>query len=85
MTKQQMINILNDMFKGIAAVDASMFFDKPSDGIWIKHTETALINGLPIFDEDYFDDGINPELCAVVEANGWYCEPYDPGTMMIFR
>lgn len=68
-------------------------FDGGQKGIWIAGTESGITakDGFKLFDswvEDYKETryvlGVHKEFGNLVEANGWYCEWYDAGTMMVF-
>jgi hypothetical protein len=88
LTEQEMINGLNRRFEKIEAAPLSKFTgDEDSEGIWLKGSETAAIDGIPIFDSSVINEtmGINPKLNELLAANGWYAEPYDSGTLHLFE
>lgn len=84
---EKMIEILNEKFTGIKAVPASEFYGKECDGIWFRGTESADIDGLPVFSDSVFPEtmGVNKKLNSELEKNGWYAEPYDSGTLMAYE
>ena len=52
-------------------------------GIWVAADSTP-----ELFDYDSMEwrdtFGVNPKLNKVIEKNGWWCEWYDSGTMMVW-
>lgn len=87
LTKNKLIELLNEKYKEIGATDASEFYGHEADGIWFKGTEGQLINGQRIYDETTFfnEGGVNPEFEALLKQHGWYGEPYDAGTLMAWK
>lgn len=87
LTKQELIDLLNEKYKEIGATDAAEFYGHESDGVWLKGTETQIINGHRVYDDNAFfqQDGVNPELESLFKENGWYGEPYDSGTLMVWK
>ena len=65
--------------------------DEWSDGyefaIWFKGSEDHTADGGIIFDEFGQPEtmGVHPKLYEIVNAAGWYCEPYDAGTLFAFE
>jgi hypothetical protein len=67
-------------------------FDGGSGGIWTSAENIVLDNSrMPLFNY-YADDynevsyimGVRKSLHDFLEKNGWYCEFYDAGTVMIY-
>lgn len=87
LSKQELIALLNEKYIEIGATDASDFFGHEAGGIWLRGTEVQVINGNRVYDEHTFHDegGINPELEALFKKHGWYGEPYDAGTLMVWK
>jgi len=91
---KNLLNILNDKFPELLAVDASEFDNsyEIGDAIWFKGSECGdAPDGLPLFSyymefgihED--TDGVHPELDHILREYGFYPEPYDPATLMAGR
>jgi len=67
-------------------------FDGTEGGIWTSGEDEQLHAGLPLFNY-YSQDGgnksyvfgVNKFFYAWLEDNGWYCEWYDAGTVMIWE
>jgi hypothetical protein len=88
LNEAQMIEALNKRFKEVGAVPVSEFYgDKEQQGIWLKGSESGNINGLPVFDTYELLDtmGVNPTLDAFLTEHGWCAEPYDNGTLHLFK
>lgn len=83
MNQEQMIRALKG--KGAHVIGTTKEFDceMSENGIWISAESTPnLFN----YDSERWLDtfGVQPELNAFVEENGWYFEWYDAGTMMVW-
>ena len=85
--KKEMIDFLNEKYSNIGAADASDFYGREANGIWLRGTESQIINGHRVYDEDMFfkEGGVNPELEALLKEHGWYGEPYDSGTLFAWE
>lgn len=82
-TQAQMIAILKEAFPKGNFVDSAEFSGSKG-GIWIRGDFE--IDGEPAVDgwADSYEFGAHPKLAALCKAHGWFCEPHDPGTMMIW-
>lgn len=85
MKTSNMIRLLNETFPGVNAVDAASF--DGSEGIWFKGSETADIEGLPMFSMIVHADsfGTHPVLEAFLNDHGWISEAYDSGTLLAYQ
>jgi hypothetical protein len=86
MTEATLIKKLNNLFPELKAKPLSEFYDdKSAEGIWCAGNYDA-IDGEPAYD-DYEEWGyrFNPKLVAVLDAAGWYCEPYDCETLTLYK
>lgn len=57
------------------------------EAIWFKGSEDYAADGQPIFDiyGNIDTDGVHPKLYKIIDTAGWYCEPYDAGTLFAFK
>ena len=55
--------------------------------IWFRGSEDYAADGQLIYDNygHINTAGVHPKLNKIVEAAGWYCEPYDAGTLFAFK
>ena len=88
MRQGHLINKINRLIPIAKATPMSEFYDDDSTGIWIKGSE-YLYKGTLSYDrllfESYLDDeAIHPDLLEIIEDAGWYGEPYDAGTLMLY-
>ena len=88
MKQGHLINKINRLIPIARATPMSEFYDDDSTGIWIKGSE-YLYKGTLSYDrllfESYLDDeAIHPDLLEIIEDAGWYGEPYDAGTLMLY-
>ena len=67
-------------------------FDGSEGGIWTSGEDGQLHAGLPLFNYYSQDSGGKSYIFGVrtflhrwLEEQGWYCEWYDPGTVMIYE
>ena len=66
-------------------------FDGSEGGIWTSGEESPEDRqGLPLFDYyaesmKLYDLGVRVHFANFLERQGWYCEWYDAGTMMIWQ
>ena len=95
-----MVELVNQVYPNARAVPLSEFYDDPSKkGIWFRGSEDYDViptdipyEGGVLMDEmfDYYRDawldtsGVNPVFDKFMVDHGWYCEPYDPGTLMAY-
>jgi len=75
MTRKRMMEALT--VKGVHVVGTTKEFGTGGDGIWISGESTP-----DLF--DYWTFGIDAKLEKFVDANGWYFEWYDAGTIMAY-
>jgi len=90
LTQSEMVLLLATT-QGLEAVDAGEFYGyelSENNGLWIRNAEDALIYGLPIFDhngkEPTYVMGVFAEVNEMLRSNGWFAEPYDAGTWMVY-
>ena len=92
--RERVIGRLNREYPGLDAVPVEEFSSDYSDGIWIKGSESGLVdrNGTPLFDyyqqdgdSKLYNMGIVAHLERWAQRNGWYFEWYDAGTVMMFE
>ena len=87
MTEATLIKKLNNLFPELKAKPLSIFYDdKSAEGIWCAGNYDA-IDGQDAYNcyEETGEEIFNPELVEVVEAAGWYCQPYDCETLTILK
>ena len=80
---------LNAAYPNIDAVPYNEFTGEDKveqDGIWLKGSEDLDKDGLPYFDYwcmtgSQYHEGVE----AMADKHGFYCEPYDAGTLMLWR
>ena len=79
MKRETLIKNLNKRF-GLSAVDASKFYGRESENIWINDDIcTEKTNYYPYADGTLDDNKLNTYL----QSKGWYAEPHDSETIMI--
>ena len=79
------IKKLNKLLPEWGAVPVSKFYDDDERiGIWFTGSEEIASDGLPIYDTyNECDQQVHPIIEKVLsQYEGWYCEPYDAGTLM---
>jgi hypothetical protein len=66
-------------------------FDGHPGGIWITSESTPASNGDPLFafyaedpTEQVYVFGVHREIREVLDASGWFAEPYDAGTWFLW-
>jgi hypothetical protein len=68
--------------------------EKSDGGIWVKSSEETTIEGLRAFNyyafdidpkEEVYIMGVHKKVHNFLEKHGWYAEPYDAGTYMIYN
>jgi hypothetical protein len=63
--------------------------DTAKDGhlIWFRGSEDYAADDELIYDNygHINTAGVHPKLNKIVEAAGWYCEPYDAGTLFAIK
>lgn len=99
-TVSKMIELVNKAYPNARAVPLAQFYDDPSQkGIWFKGSESGEVvpTTIPWKDDvlydgmyEYYRDswldtgGVNPVFAKFMKEHGWYCEPYDAGTLMAY-
>jgi len=69
--------------KGVRVVGTTREFGTGGDGIWISGEDTPSL--FDYWSPSWADTfGVEPQLNAFVEENGWYFEWYDAGTIMAY-
>jgi len=57
--------------------------ERDNKGIWVSAESTPEL--FDYYNSDWMDTfGVNPKINKVIEKNGWWCEWYDSGTMMVW-
>jgi len=78
----EIIKLINDKYNKAGAVDSAEF-DGREDGVWLRGTEEFyLSDGEPVLSYGY---EVHPEFQAFIETLGLFAEPYDLGTLMLYR
>ena len=82
MKQEEMIKQIENKFK-LNAVPRSDFDGVESDGIWIRDDICKESTDFYNYAEDTMnDDNI---LNKFLSANGWYAQPYDAETIMLYE
>ena len=91
MTEATLIKKLNNLFPELKAMPLSKFTDDRSslcktEGIYCAGNYGA-IDGQDAYNcyDETGEEIFNPELVEVVEAAGWYCQPYDCETLTLLK
>ena len=86
MKQGQLINKINILIP-VANATPKEEFDGGS-GIWIRGSEYDFKGSLPyerlLFEYYLDDDAVHPDLLEIIEDAGWFWEPYDSGTLMLY-
>ena len=90
LTPEKMIALIESKYPDLQPAP-SEDFNGMDGGIWFKGTESAEVNGMPIFnyyaednEEKFYVMHVEKGFRAFLEENGWFPEPNDPGTLMAF-
>jgi len=83
MKQGHLINKINRLIPIANATPMSEFYDDDSIGIWIRGSEYSYKDRL-LFEYYDFENQVHPELLKIIEDAGWYGEPYDAGTLMLY-
>ncbi len=90
MKQGHLINKINRLIPIANATPLSEFYDDDSIGIWIRGSEYSYKDRLLFeyylaYEEGFNEsDCVHPELLKIVEDAGWFWEPYDAGTLMLY-
>jgi len=88
MKQGHLINKINRLIPIANATPMSEFYDDDSTGIWIRGSEYSYKGTLSyerLLFEYYLDDeAVHPDLKEIIEDAGWFWEPYDAGTLMLY-
>ncbi len=88
MKQGHLINKINRLIPIANATPMSEFYDDDSTGIWIRGSEYDFKGSLPyerlLFEYYLDDDAVHPDLLKIIEDAGWFWEPYDAGTLMLY-
>ena len=90
-----MIELVNKAYPNARAVSLAQFYDdETKKGIWFHGSEdsdviptefgwaTAMFD---YYNECYIDtSGVHPDFDKFMREHGWFCEPYDAGTLMAY-
>jgi len=93
MNREQLIEELRKRYPKATFRTSEEFSKDMKGGIWTSAEDTReQIKGLPLFDYYSQDGGSKSYTLGVrtylhdwLEENGWYCEFYDAGTVMIWE
>jgi hypothetical protein len=91
MNREQLQNKLKEKYPKLK-VRTTEEFDGGKGGLWVSGEDgIEAKDGFSLFDyyaEDYkevrYIFGVHKEIGDYLEANGWYAEWYDAGTIMIY-
>jgi len=88
MKQGHLINKINRLIPIANATPMSEFYDDDSTGIWIRGSEYSYKGSLSyerLLFEYYLDDeAVHPDLKEIIEDAGWFWEPYNAGTLMLY-
>jgi len=88
MKQGHLINKINRIIPIANATPMSEFYDDDSTGIWIRGSEYSYKGSLSyerlLFEYYDFENQVHPDLKKIIEDAGWYGEPYDAGTLMLY-
>jgi hypothetical protein len=85
MTKPQtLINKINKAMPKALAAPSADFYGDNSKGIWLRGSEDFAEDGARVFNYYNDDNLLHPKLEKIIKDAGWYAEPYDSGTCMIW-
>lgn len=88
MKQGHLINKINRLIPIANATPMSEFYDDDSTGIWIRGSEYSYKGTLSyerLLFEYYLDDeAVHPDLKEIIEDAGWFWEPYNAGTLMLY-
>ena len=95
MKQGHLINKINRLIPIANATPLSEFYDDDSIGIWIRGSEYSFQGSLSYkrllfeyylaYEEGFSeDDRVHPDLLKIIEDAGWFWEPYDAGTLMLY-
>ena len=90
MNRDNLIDLLNKTYPKLNARISEEFDGRPN-GIWVSgesgHTASDEHPLFSYYNEDYkevrYVFGIHKEVRDLIEPQGWYCEWYDAGTIII--
>lgn len=90
-----MIKALTEKF-GLELATVETFYgyeEEAEGGIWVRSTESSYIGESRAFNyyagewdhkERTYTDGVHNKIYKFLEKHGWYAEPYDAGTYMLY-
>jgi hypothetical protein len=79
---QKLIDTLNKKFPNINAV-STVEWDGQEGGVWFRMEGECHPDGRRYF-SPYSAEQFHPELVATLAKFGFFCEPYDNGTLMAY-
>ncbi len=94
-TVNKMIELVNKAYPNARAVPLAQFYDDETEkGIWFHGSEDwdvipTEFDGTDSMFDFYRDSwcntgGVNPVFDKFMKEHGWFCEPYDAGTLMAY-
>jgi len=82
-------NVMDFLKTRLKFVRTSEQFDGTLGGIWVSAENCETLDGLDIFDyyaeSSLYEIGVLNKFVKELDKLGWYCEYYDPGTVMIWE
>ena len=88
MKQGHLINKINRLIPIANATPLAEFYGDDSKGIWIRGSEYSFQGSLDyerlLFEYYDFEDQVHPDLLEIIEDAGWFYEPYDAGTLMLY-
>lgn len=89
MNQHDLINLINSVIPEARATTTGEFYGVEtgleSEGIWIRGSEEYAADGRKIFDYLNTNSLLHHKLQKLVIKVGWYVEPYDSGTCMLWK
>lgn len=81
MKRQQLINALKELLGNDWFLRTTEAFNGSKGGIWTTNERTSnALDGQTIMEEYE----VHPKVEALVKQHGFFVEPYDAGTLMIY-
>jgi len=92
MNRQELIEELKKRYPKMMFKTTEEFSKDMEGGVWTSGEDGQLHAGLPLFNYYSQDGGSESYIFGVrtflhnwLEEQGWYCEWYDPGTVIIWE
>ena len=87
MEQKTLIKKINKELPEAMATEGIEWNANSDSAIWFRGSEDYAADDQLIYDNYGHINtmGVHPKLYKIVEAAGWYCEPYDAGTLSAFK